>query len=191
MRSNFQVGSHIRVGLGEPDIKLTLSEAKRLCAAMIYFEPVITVLNTLEGCEPMFGNYGDNDDFRGRYTSPAQAIAFIHGLPDADGELSWDRLFDAFGADEYESKDIWDIWDTKEGDAARYCLRRGCIKAEEMITWTEFAIAFVKAALACPDIPTLFRYPVTYRGFNSFMYARPMDPSLALESTGPSTSSRR
>jgi hypothetical protein len=144
---------------------------------------MLIMLSTFKDCKGPAGNYCDNRPLYLKHKSPAQAIAAIDSISEADDEYNWAKLFNLMTLHN-EDEFLWELFQEAYGMGIVYCLRRGCTTADDAIGWTDLASSFIKGAMRCKDTPTMLKYPVNQQGLQSFFSEKHLHPLIALRKNG-------
>ncbi len=155
----------------------TLQDWKQIAQAVIYFEPQVQQ-STTDG-QPFYiaqGNWRANPRL-GKATPPlnqAQSIQLVEDISAANRQTGNSKsIRDLMFTNSLGNYYIWKIDPLVDGYSGNtrllFTVPRGIITGSEIVYWSEFALAFIQGALACPSTERLRQFPQTVAGLRDFM----------------------
>ena len=172
-RSNIE--TEVGVIRNDPKRPYTVSEIKRLCAAIIHFEPV---LSSFADPTPLKRNSRDNPRYSASKMSRTKCIAAIEAIK-SNPELSRReqiepirRLMHPSDGHDY----CWALDGVSYGDIIEYRLSQPSTTAGDAIWWVDMVLSFVRGAQECKDIARLQRIPASIHGLRYFISGKPSNP---------------
>ena len=169
-----------------------LPELRRICSAIIHFEPALSVL-TKHSSESLAKENWRNNPFLGRvHRTRAECIAAIEEFVPKDESVVGKSLLDLLQIGHtqagivlpyYWHLDNGHVGFSYEGSAIQYRLLPACETASDAIWWVDTTVSFLRQALASTSTTQLQKHTPNLEGLRDFLSGRrrPGDSELQFQ----------